>query len=266
MVRNDGRLTGVEDWDKSWSGTAITSVRFDPSSPIYRDIDRILRRHVPASAGHRFLEIGAYPGYLMWYFHSRFQHRVSGLEFVPWCCERTRELLAKEGIEADVVDADLFQYDPPHGSRLWDVVASNGFIEHFDDTAPVIERHRRLLADGGLLVLIAPNHSGIYGRLMKLIRPDRYKLHNRMTLADAVAAVRRVGGLSIVYAGYTGRLGFWNCNLYETVRPYGKLPYFLVRAPLWIVEHAAQWLIPNSHALSPAFMVIARRERPVNGD
>lgn len=260
MAKSDGKLTDVADWDNSWSESSVATIRFDPRIPIYRDIDRVLRRHVMPSDDRRFLEIGAYPGYLMWYFNRYFRHQVSGLEFVNWCCARARELLANEGVDAEIIEADLFQYEPPRGARLWDVVASNGFIEHFEDTAPVIDRHRRLIADNGLLVLVVPNHAGIYGRLMKFIRPDKYVLHNRMTLDDAVSAVHRVGGLAILYAGYTGRLGFWNCCLYETIRRFGKVPYFLMRAPLWLIEHAAQWLLPNSRTFSPTFMVIARRE------
>jgi len=254
-----GDLAQIDDWDSTWSDAGITSITFDPDIPIYREMHRIMRAKLPKGGGRCFIEIGAYPGYLMWYFHQFFDYRVAGLEFVPWCCQHAKQLLANEGVDAELIEADLFSYAPSSGSSLWDVVASNGFIEHFQDVVPAISRHVELTKPNGHIVIAVPNHASIYGWVMKKVRPDKWKLHNLMTLDDMLKALSKAGDVEIVFSGYTGRFGFWASCLYETAKKWGPVPYFFVRAPLWVLENMAQWCVPNSRWFSPSFMVIARR-------
>jgi SAM-dependent methyltransferase len=256
-----GRLTSVEDWDKSWSGAAIDSIRFDPEIPIYREIHRKLQGFVKSHRGGSFLEIGAYPGYMMWYFQHYFDCRTSGIEYVPWCCEAARRLLARDGVKGQIIQADVFSYAPPQNQPLWDIVTSHGFIEHFDDVTPAISKHIELTRVGGLVVLIVPNHSGIYGAVMRRLNPDKHRLHNCMDLSKAAAAVDSIGRTRTLFAGYVGRFGFWSSTLYETVLMRGRFVYTIVRAPLWALEGMAQYLLPNSRAWSPTFMLVLERTR-----
>lgn len=253
-----GSLASRQDWSSAWSELDKYHVRFDPNIPIYREMHRKLRRFLRSDRNARFLEIGAFPGQLLWYFSRYFGYQVSGLEYLHWCCEQMRVLLGREGVNAQVIEGDLFSYAPAERDK-WDVVCSHGFIEHFTDATPAVRRHFELAREGGLVILIVPNHATLYGRIMKAIRPDKYAMHNLMTLQDTLDAVTAAGASEIVFAGHIGRLGFWSCCLYETVLQHGRLIYNLVRAPLWLIEHAAQWLVPNSRALSPTFLVIARK-------
>jgi SAM-dependent methyltransferase len=256
---NVERLSEQEHWDQRWSEAAISGIRFDPTVPMYRDMHRRLLRFLPRDANLRFLEIGAYPGYLMWYFRKYFGYRVSGLEYVRWCCEHASALLAREGVEAEVIEGDLFAFECDDRYPGWDVVASSGFIEHFTDPAEPIARHLRLLRRGGYLVLVVPNHATVYGKIMKKVAPEKFSIHNRMTLDDALSSLHRAGPCKLVFSGYMGRLGFWNSCLYEVAKKRTGRAYPLVRAPLWALEHAGQWLLPNTAFLSPSFLVIAQK-------
>jgi SAM-dependent methyltransferase len=256
----DERLATKEHWDERWAGAGVTSVRFDPETPMYRDLHRVLQAKLPRDESFRFLEIGAYPGYLMWYFNRYFGYRPSGLEYVGWCCAHAQALLAAEGVAAELIEADLFTYDATDESGKWDVVASSGFIEHFPDPAVPLDRHVRLLKRGGYLVIVVPNHEHVYGAIMKRLSPEKYVTHNLMTLDDTVDALRRAGGCRVVHSGYIGRLGFWNCCVYEVAKRRAGRAYPLVRGPLWLLEHLAQWIVPNTRALSPSFLVVARKE------
>ncbi|MCZ6765725.1 MAG: class I SAM-dependent methyltransferase [bacterium] len=112
MSTGSDRLSSKEDWSDKWSGQAIEKITFNPQQPGFRDQHRILMRTLPHNADVRFLEIGCYLGYMMWYFHHYFGYQVSGLEYVDWCCDKARELLAGAGVPGDVIHGDLFTWKP----------------------------------------------------------------------------------------------------------------------------------------------------------
>ena len=60
----------------------------------------------------------------------------------------------------------------------FDIVMSMSFIEHFDDTAGIVQSHVELLKPGGYLVIIAPNLSGLNRRLYGYFNPDDLAAHN----------------------------------------------------------------------------------------
>lgn len=257
MTVEPDRLSSKEHWDQRWESEGPQRIRFDPERPVFREIHALIQRNLPRDPAYRFLEVGSYPGTYMWYFHHYYGYQVSGLEYVEWCCERSRELLADVGVDADVIHADLFAYEPP-ADALWDVVGSFGFIEHFSDTAAVIERHLALVKPGGYLVLVIPNHHGINGRILRTVDPDKYETHNLMSYEDMERGVLDVGGADILEGGYLGRFGLWGTGLYARLARRPRYQYRAVRAPLWVAEHLGR-LLPNTPYLSPSAALIARK-------
>ncbi|MCZ6765724.1 MAG: hypothetical protein O7D32_02200 [bacterium] len=73
-----------------------------------------------------------------------------------------------------------------------------------------------------------------------------------------VVALEKSGEADVVASGYCGRLGFWNTGLYGKMRRKGRLPYIVVRAPLWALERLGRAL-PNTASLSPNALLVARK-------
>jgi SAM-dependent methyltransferase len=251
------RLTSREDWVRQWDTIGPQRVGFDPCHYEFRELHALFKRHLPYDTDRRFLEIGAYPGNYIWYFHKYFGYRPFGLEYVQECCLATERHLSAEGVDATLIHADLFEYEPPPDQR-WDVVASVGFVEHFSDSTPAIRRHVDLLRPGGFLVLTIPNHHGLNGRLMRLVDPQGYQRHNRMSCDELCRAVAAAGDLTVLEAGYFGRLGFRNSGLYAGIGKLPRLAYLAARAPFWALERTGRGL-PNTSLLSPQIAVIARK-------
>lgn len=252
------KLSTQQHWADRWAEAGVKNIGFDPSKPMFIDLHHLFTEFLPKDKQMRFLEVGCYPGSYMWYFYQFFNYQVSGLEYVDWCCDHTRRLLQAQGINGEVIHGDLFAYRPPSVELRWDVVASVGLIEHFTDTVEVIQKHLNLLKPGGYLVLVIPNHQGLYGRILKTMNPKKYQIHNRMGYADIHKALDQLGQTEVLAGGYYGRLGFWNTGLYARVRSMGKLPYLLVRSPFWVLERAGR-LLPNSRCFSPNAAVIAKK-------
>lgn len=258
-IRESNRLSTQNEWEKRWAkNMASESLGFNPLQDSFIDLHRLFMRTLPVSSDLRFLEIGCYPGSYMQYFHDYYYYQITGLEYVKECCEKARKSFLEKKIPADIIHADFFDWGIDEPDMRFDVVASFGFVEHFSDVSPVLNRQFSLVKEGGYLIVVVPNHSGIYGEVLKQIDTEKYLTHNRMDLADLQKAMSSLKQAQIVEDGYFGRLGFWNCGLYSKIKEYGRLPYLMVRAPLWCMEKAAR-LLPNNSKTSPIIAAVIRK-------
>ena len=257
--KSPGPLTDRQHWIERRSTSPAKALPFNPLGRNFRDLHRLFKRHLPAERETRFLEIGCYPGRYLWYFSKYFGYRVSGIEYIDRCCEETGKLLDSCGTRGRIIHADIFDYRPEEEQALWDVVASFGFIEHFEDLRAVVSRHLDFLNPGGYLLLVVPNHQGIYGRIMRKVSPKLLGVHrilSREEIAEALISDRRS---EIVEAGYYGRLGLGHTGLRERLNRTNFCLRFFGRASIFSVENLGR-LLPRTPALSPFIAVVARKK------
>jgi hypothetical protein len=60
----------------------------------------------------------------------------------------------------------------------FDVLASYGFVEHFDNPRSVVALHANLLKGGGRLLVTIPNLGGANYLLLKFLHPEILAIHN----------------------------------------------------------------------------------------
>ena len=75
------------------------------------------------------LEVGCAPAKWLIFYAEHFGARVSGIEYSDKGARMSRDNLAAAGVEGEIDEGDFFAATP----RPYDLVASIGFIEHFDD-------------------------------------------------------------------------------------------------------------------------------------
>jgi len=255
-VKSQERLASKESWEKRWQQQDLR-IEFDPKIAMFVDLHRIFNTYIPKGRNLRFIEIGAYPGQYLWYFHRFFSHQVYGLEYTNDAFLRMQKHPSLREINAKFINADFFEYQP-NPAELWDVVASFGFVEHFTDTREVVARHFEFVKPNGLVIIVIPNHAGLCGTIMKYVDIKKHKTHNLMSYDDLENSFNHCSPSEILFGGYLGHIGFWNTCLYETIKPKGKLIYFIVRAPLWLVEKAGK-VLKESRLFSPYSVIIARK-------
>jgi len=251
-------LAGKEYWEALYSSGGRLEVAFNPLRRNFRDLHRLFEKHLPAGGGRKFLELGCCPGRFLWYFSRYFGYEVSGLDYLESGCRRTEESLAEAGVTARVIQADLFSYTPEDGER-WDVVASFGLVEHFENGAQVLARHAGLTRPGGYVLVVVPNFQGLYGWILSKVNPRAFRAHRVMSLEELRNEAAGVAGIRVVAAGYHGRLGFGHTGLRELAAGWGRVVSFAVRALLFAVETAGQ-VLPRTRHLSPWIVLLARRE------
>ena len=166
-----GRKTEPAFWE--WK----TPVRLRLPSTLRIDVlntTRLLKKHV--RPGDRYVEIGCAPGKLLAWVASVLHAEAAGLDYSGAGIAQCRRLFSALNLNVALYQEDLFNNTLPDGS--FDVAASFGFIEHFDDPGPAIYQHLRLLKPGGIALITVPNYAGIYGKLQKWCDPKNLELHN----------------------------------------------------------------------------------------
>lgn len=267
LKQDDNKLSEIDHWSERWEGQTIPEkdVAFDLNYIGFKEAHQILTSILEKDSSKTVLEIGSFPGSYMWYFNHVFGYQPYGVEYVEWCCEASRHYMKAKNIDATIYHADFFEFsDSDKIKEKYDVVSSFGFVEHFDDTADVVLRHARLTKKEGHVVIMIPNHSGFYGRLLKWISPEKHKIHNLMDYERLVQPVLDDDRLDLVYGGYIGHLGLWNVSLYSSLEKKSPLLRKIVRAPMWCLEQLAHYSVPNNKVTSPMACIVVKVKEDIN--
>ena len=128
---------------------------------VYSNEGRIIRELLPLVRGQnaRILEVGAGSG------RDSVELAQAGasvvvLDYVPSSLETARRVAASAGNSVLLVCGDANAM--PLRSECFDVVFHQGLMEHFRDPRPLLEENRRVLKDGGHLLVDVPQKYHIY--------------------------------------------------------------------------------------------------------
>jgi SAM-dependent methyltransferase len=214
---------------------------------------RLLWGLLPHEAGLTYLELGCAPGHNLAYFARRYGYSVTGLDYAG--LELTRSVLARLGIhDARLIYADFTTYE---SEERYDVVASFGLIEHFDDPAWAVARQAAFVKPGGYLLIVMPNLR--YGNhlLYRVAMPALLRAHNLAAMDLRVLQTALGDGFELLACRYvfTCALFFDAANPVVASRPWLRSAVAALR---WPLERLALDDRP-SRVFSPYILVAARR-------
>lgn len=242
-------LTTVDHWDAAYK----TSIRMRLPSALLtstRDSRRELRRWV--KPGDKVLEIGFAPGKQLAWVASALGAQVSGIDFSDSGVALSLRLFETLGLKGDLRREDVFNTSFEPGT--FDVVYSEGVIEHWDDPRPIVRQHMALLRPGGVAVITVPNYGGIYGRLQGRIDPENLALHN-----TRIMSLKSLGELmpsdisDDVCVRETGRVNTGLINFNRVV------PSPVAQALFWSVNLIGHLQPFDVKVLAPRLVVTGRR-------
>jgi SAM-dependent methyltransferase len=197
---------GTAYWNNTWDALGA----FEKYAGPIHEQHPVLKRYLQGATGDA-IEIGCVPGNFLVYLNKEYGYTASGIDYSEYL-DYTRENLRFNGIEAkDLFQADLFNFSSP---RLYDLVFSSGFVEHFEDHDLVIRKHAELAKPGGLVVIMVPNLRHLHYVLCRAFQPKVLAVH-RFTLMKQARLRRSLErcGLDVMFCGYQ-----------KTFRPTYKLP------------------------------------------
>lgn len=197
---------GQKFWNDSWAGSAVTPA-VDPTDTrlanwVNRRFHRLFLRLFDKSqaSGMRLLEIGCAKSAWLPYFAKEFGFRVCGIDYSPIGARMARDVLQVNGVDAEIVCADLFS-PPQQMLGAFDVVVSFGVAEHFEDTTAYLIAASQFLKPGGTLVTSIPNMVGWIDALQKAINKPVYDIHELLDPAVLMEA-HALAGLDVLQCDY----------------------------------------------------------------
>jgi 2-polyprenyl-3-methyl-5-hydroxy-6-metoxy-1,4-benzoquinol methylase len=165
--------TTLEYWDQAWSKPPRLSLpsRFNLS---IRNAKRLLGNHV--KPGMCFLEIGCAPGKMLAWVSFALKARVAGIDYSKRGIMYAQQIFHTVGLEGDLRCEDIFHTTFKPGT--FDIVYSNGVIEHFNDAREIVRQHVLLLKPYGKALIVIPKLSGPWQKLTRWLAPDILSMHN----------------------------------------------------------------------------------------
>lgn len=167
-MQEDNKITDKEYWDNYWSNYQYDNI---PQKLVFEKYMPLLTK------GRNFIEIGGFPGLFAAAFYQRGVKDISILDFyinidIVKNFEKKNNL--PEGT-IKCVESDFFDFNT---DEKYDVAFSYGFIEHFEDTKDVIDRHIQLLSENGQLLILIPNFLGLNGKVQSIFDKQNLEAHN----------------------------------------------------------------------------------------
>lgn len=170
---SENEKTELVHWEAAWA--ARPRLRFPSGLDIgTRNVLRLLGQYL--RLGIRYVEVGCAPGKILSWVAPEIQAPVCGIDYSPTGVDTARWLCDGLGVQADIRCEDAMNSSFEEGA--FDLVFSCGLIEHFEDPAPMVAAHVRLLAPGGTALIAVPNYSGVYLKLQAWCDPENLAIHN----------------------------------------------------------------------------------------
>jgi len=147
-------LTTKEYWSEGWKKIKLPARFFfnDYSHLIISGlIDKFInKKHT------NFLEIGGCPGRWADYFNTKHSMVCDSMDYDENNVKLTKENYKLLGIKGDVFLGDITnsEFEP---RKKYNIVLSNGLVEHFVDSSEVFRNHVKFLKSRGLLIIGVPN-------------------------------------------------------------------------------------------------------------
>lgn len=219
----------------------------------------LLKKYLKKDPQKTCIEIGAFPGTILGYFAKEYHYQPTALDFLQ-DLNLIRANMQYNGINnCEIIQADFTEWVP---AKLYDVVCSFGFIEHFECYTEIIKKHYDILKPGGLMIITVPVLHGLQLWIRQLLYKKKHyrkiiKSHNTkiMRLRELKRVVFGLLEAEKLEARYYRGMTIWFKMDQVTTRTW-LIPLY---KGLKFVEKVIS-LLNISHALiSPEIIIIARK-------
>jgi len=267
-IQDEASLAPRKYWDSLWQSGSLPCAVNPRDRSLLRHIDLRfdgLFRDVflPQERSDRMLqivEVGCARSAWLPYFAKEFGLRVTGIDYSAIGCDQARSVLAKEGIDGEIISADIM-HPPDRLLRQFDYLVSFGVAEHFEATDQCLRACASFLRAGGKMVTIIPNMKGLVGSLQKLLDREVYDVHVPLDSA-LLRLAHETAGLKISRCEYFCFLNAGVLNLNRIRQTFFGLLFSQVLNAIsvatWMIERTGIRL-PANRITSPYIVCVSTK-------
>ncbi len=245
MIELTDRKFWLDYWEKKEN--LIIEVKDQlPFKDIFENIN--IKKKVESA-----IEIGGFPGHFSVYLKKKYGYNISLLDYV---IHRgiISKLLIKNGIQEEdleIIEGNIFEIK---SDKKFDLVFSNGLIEHFDDTEVIINKHIDFLSENGKLFISLPNFRGFNGWIQRNFDPENYSKHNISSMdLEKLKEICNKNNLKNIEVKYDGIFMMWLENIHT--KPFG---FSIIFKTIWLILKVFFKIFKfNSKSFSPYIIVLA---------
>jgi 2-polyprenyl-3-methyl-5-hydroxy-6-metoxy-1,4-benzoquinol methylase len=258
--------TGKEFWDRWWEKSRLPppidperrGLKNYPFRKFHKYFQKAFESH--PTQGNKLIEIGCAQSTFLPYLGKYFGFEVHGIDRSEIGCERARKILEREQVPGKIYCADFFS-PPENLLGQFDVIFSQGVVEHFEDTAGAVRAIARLLKADGMMVTNIPNFTGPLRAYQKILDRGIYDVQVPLD-RESLALAHQDAGLKVERCEYFLPISLEVLNVASWRR---RLPYWItirthgmISRLVWLVDDHIVSLKPN-RLTSPYVNCIARR-------
>lgn len=224
-------------WEKYYRNSIVDIDQVTKIVGVYDNFWNIL---IQSHAGKpkTIIEIGAYPGRYLAYLSSKYHLIPTALDYNS-DASKIEECFTVFGIkEYHLIQSDFLTFKP---EMKYDIVISNGFVEHFEEYDAILDLHCQYLAPGGSMYIMLPNKRYLKKYYSKIVDNKNLKMHNlKIMRLDVFRNFALRNSLKIEHIGYFGgfnfsshqKLNFAQNILYQIFRQiFKKINPFIQKHP-----------------------------------
>lgn len=169
------RLTDQKYWEKYYSNAQTQKNQIISVVSNYDKYWDILIENNENKNKKTIVELGGYPGRFLAYLSHKYNLSPTCLDFNSDKGKIEQSMKAFDIVDYDIIQADILNFEP---KIKYDIVISNGFIEHFKDFETVLNNHNLYLKDGGTMLVMIPNKRWLRKWYGYLVDYKNLKAHN----------------------------------------------------------------------------------------
>ncbi len=247
----NNNLTTRQFWVDYWESKTDLIFEVPNNYPFVKLLGNIIK----SNNSRNLMEIGGFPGYFSVWAKRKLEVEATLFDFVI-IPKITNDLEKINGLKANsvrIIEGDLFKFET---ENKYDIVVSNGLIEHFHDTKNVIERHINHLATNGVLLITLPNFKSLNGWFQKTFDRENYDKHNINCMdLNLLETICKELNLKNIKVNYDGKFMIWLEN--EQVKPFFVR---MLKYIIWLPFKILFKIIPiETKYFSPYIVIIAQK-------
>jgi len=255
----DVRRTERSFWESYWNRRKQKSATAKRTLQV-KELQKVFHFYLPVNQNWLALEIGGASSDFLSYFARFFNYKIHSLDYSTAGNDATRQKFKDLHTPIQIFEKDLFSdlSDLPK----FELVYSLGFLEHFENPIPVIEKHLCLLKAGGMLMIGSPNLTGIYEKILSITAPSVKDSHNlKLMDLENWKIFEDHFDLEPIYKGYIGGFEPMNMKKIENKRFISIILYSIVTLLTIILSFHFSFLRKiNSKSLSGYMIGIYKKK------
>lgn len=177
------KLSTQEYWESYYKQTNTDIENIKKIISVYDNFWELLIKENNAKPPKTIVEIGGYPGRYLAYIADKYNLIPTSIDYNSdkTKIEETFKLFNIQ--EYQIIQADIFEHHP---QEQYDIVISNGFIEHFENFDEVLDKHTHYLKPGGTLFVLIPNMKNYIYFYKQMVDKSNLKIHNIKCMKKSV--------------------------------------------------------------------------------